>query len=199
MGVYGRSLEAAPDAWAWVHEGLPTLPTDVYGASKILAEELGRYNGLIDRRRVVALRFGMYVPASFEHYGFRLLFGGVDERDVAHSVLLALGHEPDGGFDVFDIMADTPFVEADARAMHADPLAVLERDWPGCTELFESKDIDPREHIWGRFLWPVDKAKRVLGYRPRWGFGEFLDAVRADDTSRYPFLGLPQWGVPASA
>ena len=133
MGVYGRSLEASPDAWAWVHEGLPTLPTDIYGISKVLAEELGRYNGRIGRMRVVALRFGMYVPASFEHYGFRLLFGGVDERDVAHSVLLALEHEPDGGFDAFDIMADTPFAETDGRAMHDDPVAVLERHWPGST------------------------------------------------------------------
>ncbi len=198
MGVYGRSLEAPSDAWAWVHEGLPTLPTDVYGASKVLAEELGRYNGRIGRMRVVALRFGMYVPASFEHYGFRLLFGGVDERDVAHSVLVALDHDPDGGFDAFDIMADTPFVQADARAMHDDPVAVLERHWPGCTEVFERRGIDPREHIWARFLWPVEKAKRVLGYRPRWGFAKFLDALGMADASRYPFLGLSHWGVPES-
>jgi nucleoside-diphosphate-sugar epimerase len=196
MGVYGRSLEPGPDSWAWVHEGLPALPTDIYGVAKVLSEELGRYQGRTGRMQVVALRFGMYVPATFEHYGFRLLFGGVDERDVAHSVLLALDHRPDEGFDAFDIMAETPFIESDARSMHEDPLAVLERYWPGCTDLFRRKGIDAREHIWARYLWPIDKAKRVLGYRPRWNFEAFLDAVRADARARYPFLGLPHWGVP---
>jgi UDP-glucose 4-epimerase len=197
MGIYGASLEASPGAWAWVHEGLPPLPKDIYGTSKVLAEELGRYNARIGSMRVVALRFGMYVPATFEHYGFRLLFGGVDERDVAQSVLLALEHDPEDGFDAFDIMADTPFILDDAREMHEDPLRVVERYWPGANDLFEAKGIDAREHIWARFLWPIDNAKRVLGYRPRWNFGEFLDALANDDTSRYPFLGLPHWGIPA--
>jgi UDP-glucose 4-epimerase len=198
MGVYGESLEAPADRWAWVHEGLPTLPKDIYGASKVLAEELGRLHARTGAMRVVALRFGMYVPATFEHYGFRLLFGGVDERDVAQSVLLALEHEPEGGFDAFDIMADIPFEPDDARAMHEDPLGVIQRYWPGANELFGEKGIDAREHIWARFLWPVEKAKRSLGYRPRWGFAEFLDAVREDDRDRYPFIGLPHWGVPAT-
>jgi nucleoside-diphosphate-sugar epimerase len=198
MGVYGKSLEAPADRWAWVHEGLPTLPTDIYGTSKVMAEELGRMHGRTGAMRVVALRFGMYVPASFEHYGFRLLFGGVDERDVAQSVLLSLEHEPDGGFEAFDIFADTPFEPEDARAMHEDPLAVIERYWPGANDLFRENGIDPLEHIWARFLWPIDEAKRRLGYRPRWGFAEFLDAVRENDRSRYPFLDLPHWGVPPS-
>jgi UDP-glucose 4-epimerase len=197
MGVYGDSLAAPEDRWAWVHEGLAPLPKDIYGASKILAEELGRFHGRTGAMRVVALRFGMYVPATFEHYGFRLLFGGVDERDVAQSVLLALTHDPEGGFDAFDIMADTPFEPDDGRAMNDDPLAVIERYWPGANDVFRAKGVDAREHIWARFLWPVDKAKRSLGYRPVWNFGEFLDALRNDDTTRYPFLGLSHWGVPA--
>jgi nucleoside-diphosphate-sugar epimerase len=200
MGVYGQSLEASDDAWAWVHEGLPPLPKDIYGASKVLAEDLARYYARAHGMKVVALRFGMYVPSGFEHYGFRLLFGGVDERDVAQSVLLALEREPlEDDFEAFDIMADTPFVEADVRGMHQDPLAVIERYWPGSNELFRDKGIDAREHIWARFLWPVTRAKERLGYRPRWNFDQFLDALREDDTSRYPFLGLPHWGVPAGA
>ena len=195
MGVYGRSLEPSADAWAWVHEGLPTLPQDVYGMTKLVGEQLARDYGRVHGVTTVALRLGMYVPASFEHYGFRLLFGGVDERDVAQAVLLGLSHEPAGGFDAFDIMADTPFQPPDALALQREPLAVLERYWPGCLQLLRASGIDPGEHLWGRFLWPVTKAKEVLGYRPRWGFAEFLDAVRTDARDRYPFLDLPHWGV----
>lgn len=195
MGVYGRSLEATSDAWAWVHEGLPELPVDVYGLTKLLGEAIGRHYARANGMSTVALRLGMYVPATFEHYGFRLLFGGVDERDVAQAVLRSLTYEPDGGFDAFDIMSATPFGPDDARALHADPLGVLERYWPGCLALFAEKRIDPAEQMWGRFLWPTDKARDKLGYRPRYNFEQFLEALAADDAGRYPFLGLPHWGV----
>jgi hypothetical protein len=46
-----------------------------------------------------------------------------------------------------------------------------------------------------RLIWPIDKAKRVLGYRPGHNFTEFLTALQAGDTSYYPFANLPWWGV----
>jgi nucleoside-diphosphate-sugar epimerase len=65
----------------------------------------------------------MFVPETFERYGFRLLFGGVDDRDVAQAVLLALEHEPAGGFEAVNVMAEVPFQPADAVGLHADPAA----------------------------------------------------------------------------
>jgi UDP-glucose 4-epimerase len=195
MGVYGKSLEPSPDAWAYVNEDKPLLPQDVYGYSKVLCEEMAKYFARVHGITSVALRFGMYVSATFEHYGFRLLFGGVDERDVAQSVLLSLKHEPPDGFDFFDIMADTPFVESECKPLHRNTVAVLKEHWPGCIELFQEKGIDLSEHLWGRAVWPVTKAKEQLGYRPEWNFDQFLDAVREDDPDRYPFLNLPHWGV----
>ena len=40
--------------------------------------------------------------------------------------------------------------------------------------------------LWGRLLWPIDKAKAVLGYRPAHNFAEFLTALEAGDTGYYP-------------
>ena len=197
MGVYGQSLEPRENAWAYVTEEAPPLPKDVYGESKLLAEKLARYSARVDGITTVALRFGMYVPAGFEHYGFRLLFGGVDERDVAQAVLLSLGHDLAQRFDVFDVMADTPFAPQDVGPLNDDPMVVVERYWPGSAELFAEKGIDPAEHLWGRAVWPIHKAKRELGFRPAWDFGTFLDAVREDATERFPFLGATQWGVAA--
>jgi nucleoside-diphosphate-sugar epimerase len=195
MGVYGKSLEPTAEAWAFVTEDKPLLPQDVYGFSKVLCEEMASYFARVHDVSSVALRFGMYVPATFEHYGFRLLFGGVDERDVAQSVLLSLTHQPSAGVDFFNIMADTPFLESDCKPLHQDAVAVLERYWPGSRKLFQEKDIDPSEHLWGRAAWPVTKAKTRLGYHPEWNFDRFLEAVREDDAARYPFIGLPHWGV----
>jgi nucleoside-diphosphate-sugar epimerase len=175
--------------------GLPGPPADVYGLSKHLCEELARYHATAADVTTVSLRFGMYVPETFERYGFRLLFGGVDERDVAQSVVLALGHEPDDGFDAFDVMSDTPFGPEDARALAADPLGVLDRHWPGTADVVRQHGLDLDELLWEHWIWPIGKARRVLGYEPRFNFGEFLDALRRGDTAHHVAADLPQWGV----
>lgn len=178
-------------------EDSPVLPRDVYGMSKWLCEDMARYYARRWAITTVALRLGMFVPETFERYGFRLLFGGVDDRDVAQAVVLALTHQPDGGFDVFNIFADTPFGPEDAAQLHDDPPLVLERHWPGCTQLFEERGLELDELIWGDLLWPPTKAQRVLGYQPQFNFTEFLTALRADDRTHYPFAELPWWGVKA--
>jgi UDP-glucose 4-epimerase len=54
----------------------------------------------------------MFVPEDFVRYGFRLLKGGVDDRDVASSVLLALENDTIG-FNAFNIMSEVPFSQDD--------------------------------------------------------------------------------------
>jgi UDP-glucose 4-epimerase len=110
MGVYGASMQPSKDAWGVVTEESPCLPTDVYGMSKLLCEDMGRYYSRSSGITTVALRLGMFVPETFERYGFRLLFGGVDDRDVAQAVLRALMYTPVEGFDAVNIIAEVPDV-----------------------------------------------------------------------------------------
>jgi len=195
IGVYGESTKPPEGSWGMVTEDLPTLPGDVYGMSKWLCEQMGRYYSRRWGLTTVALRLGMFVPETFERYGFRLLFGGVDDRDVAQAVLLALAHRPQDGFDYFNISADVPFSLQDARQLSDDPESVLEKYWPGSAALFREKGLNVRELIWGGLIWPPDKARRVLSYRPRYNFTEFLDALRSGNIAHYQFAGLPHWGV----
>lgn len=196
MGVYGASATPPPDAWAVVTEDLPSQPGDVYGLSKWLCEDMGRYYSRRWGITTVALRLGMFVPeGSIERYGFRLLFGGVDDRDVAQAVLLSLTHEPEGGFDFFNVMADVPFTAADAPALHHDPIEVLQRFYPNVLEVAQTRQLNARELMWGRTIWSVEKAKRLLGYQPQYNFDGFLRALEAGDSEYYPFVGTPWWGV----
>jgi hypothetical protein len=73
--------------------------------SKRQYEKLGRDYSRQWGVTTVALRLGSFVPTSFERYGFGLLCGGVDDRDVSQAVLRALEATPAGGFDCFNIMA----------------------------------------------------------------------------------------------
>lgn len=195
MAVYGASAKATEDRWAVVDEASPLLPTDVYGMSKRVCEALA-----VDAARMwsidtVALRLGMFVPETFERYGFRLLFGGVDDRDVAQAVMRALDHRPANGFDAFNIFADVPFAAAEAKELATDPATVIDRHWPGTVELAEERNLDLDELVWGWAIWRSTKAIDVLGWRPAYGFGNFLGALRADDRSLYPFGSEPRWGV----
>lgn len=196
MGVYGQSAQPLPDAWNVVSEDLPCLSTDVYGLSKVLCEEMAQHYGRSAGITTLALRLGMFVPEpTLERYGFRLLFGGVDDRDVAQAISLCLSSETPERFDAFNVMAEVPFTAADAAALHHDPLPVLERYYPGCTALFHSRGINVPEMIWGRTLWSVEKAKKQLGYDPQYTFRGFLRALESGDGEYYPTQGLPWWGV----
>lgn len=185
MGVYGHSV----DRPATITDESPVRPRDVYGLSKALSERIAGYAAAVEGTVSVALRLGMFVPETFERYGFRLLFGGVDDRDVADAVLRALAYDPPAGFEAMNVMAEVPFDDPDefARA----PEALLERHWPGLGAL----GLDVRELVWGATIWRSERARQALGWRPRYGFSEFLAALRRGDRDHYPFAELEQWGL----
>lgn len=191
MAVYGRSSERR----AVVTDESSSEPTDAYGIAKHAAETLGRDAARAWDIDTVSLRLGMFVPETFERYGFRLLFGGVDDRDAAAATVLALSHAPSDGFDSFNIFADSPFAPADAARLAADPWSVLDELYPGTLDLARSRDLERDDLMWGWALWSIDKARDVLGYRPQYDFARFLTAWRAGDLSIYPSAGTPRWGV----
>lgn len=196
MGVYGGSGGPTKEAWGVVTEDLPCQPGDIYGMSKWLCEDMARFYSRRHGITTIALRLGMFVPeGSLESYGFRLLFGGVDDRDVAQATLLSLSHQPENDFEFFNIMADVPFAKDDAPTLMQDPTSVIERYYKGTSALAEKHNLDLKALIWGRTLWPVDKAKQILGYQPRYNFDGFLDALKRGDKDYYPYQGLPWWGV----
>lgn len=127
-----------------------------------MCEDLGRYYSRRWGISTIALRLGMFVPETFERYGFRLLFGGVDDRDVAQAVMRALAHAPTGGFDAFNIMADVPFTQADAQSLHDDLAGMLERSFPGMLALIQQPGLNLSQLVWGQTIWPIAKDKRRL-------------------------------------
>lgn len=193
MAVYGD--RAAEQGWQLITEETPTHPTNVYGLTKVLSEDIARYHAHDGAVGTVALRFGMFVPETFERYGFRLLFGGVDDRDVAQSVLAALDHQSDTGFDEFNIMADNGLTGDDLGQLHRDLPGLLDERWPGTAEVVRSRGLDLSQLVWGRSLYPVDRAVSALQYRPQYNFAGFVEALRRDDRPYYPFADMAWWGA----
>ncbi len=196
MGVYGESIVPDADGVAVVTEALPLKPTDIYGLSKKLCEELAEFYSRRHGVQTIAYRLGMFVPEDFMHYGFRLLKGGVDDRDVAQAFLLGLENESIR-FNAFNIMAEVPFAPEVFTRFKRDPKVVLKERYPGVAELVAARglDLDEMLKMWGFTYWSVAKAKRELAYRPEHNFSEFYAALKEGDESYYPFANLPWWGA----
>ncbi|MDQ3910590.1 MAG: NAD(P)-dependent oxidoreductase, partial [Actinomycetota bacterium] len=181
MGVYGEDVLGAGDPPV-ITEDLPLKPSDVYGFSKKLCEEMAAF---YDRRhgiRTIAYRLGMFVPESFVGYGFQLLKGGVDDRDVAQAFLLGLDNTTIT-FDAFNVMAAVPFSTEEFGQWSRDPEGFLEERYPGISGLVGEQVANFGElvRMWGFAYWSIVKAKRVLGYRPRYNFPEFFEALKSRD------------------
>jgi nucleoside-diphosphate-sugar epimerase len=195
MGVYGEAGQEAGDPPV-ITEDLPLKPSDFYGFSKRVCEEMATFYFRRHGIRTIAFRLGMFVPESFVGYGFRLLKGGVDDRDVAQAFLLGLENQTIS-FDAFNIMAEVPFSDEEFGRFSREPEAVLEQRFPGIAKLAgeQGEDFGELVRMWGFTYWSIKKAKRALGFRPLYNFPEFFEALKRGDRSHYPYADLPWWGV----
>ena len=177
MGVYGSSSHPADDEPAVrVHEALPLRPGDIYGQSKVMAERLAAYFTRTHDLRAIALRYGMFVPEPFGHYGVRMLYGGVDVRDVASANLAALRRlESPAEFAAYNVFSALPFDDTDLEVLRTRPMTAVERHWPDAPRLLAGIGAKP----WGAVnaVYEIDRAARDLGWRPRFGFAEFVDGL----------------------
>jgi len=195
MAAYGEAARGAGDPPVMT-EDLPLQPEDYYGLSKRVCEEMAAFYCRRHGIRTTAFRLGMFVPESFVGYGLRLLKGGVDDRDVASAFLLGLD---DAGitFDAFNVMAEVPFSVEEFGEWSREPKGFLEGRYPGVAGLVEEQGANFGElvRMWGFTYWSIEKARRVLGYAPRYNFPEFFEALKRGDRSHYPYADLPWWGV----
>jgi nucleoside-diphosphate-sugar epimerase len=170
--VYGAAMVAADHA-VWVTEDLLPIARDVYDSTKLAAEQICRA-AAIAGLPCISLRMSRCFPESDELTAVHRMYRGVDVRDVAQAHLLALQSEM-GGFEIFNVSAAPAF----------------QRD--ECGELLQSADrVILRRYAWfaGAFarrawtlprridrIYVIEKAERMLGYRPRYNFESLFDAA----------------------
>ena len=145
-----------------------------YGFTKVIGEELCEYYWRNHGIRYLALRPGDFTPwQSWLRYGVRLLYGGVDRRDVLECIRLALENETVTN-DWFPVQSDAVFSAAELETWDSDPLACVERRFPGAAALVQKYGLD----IQARPLLPdLQKTTDALGWRPRHNFASFLDRL----------------------
>jgi nucleoside-diphosphate-sugar epimerase len=182
MGVY--KTHSAPGEGRALREDVPLRPGDVYGWTKLAGEELCQLYGRTHGIPSVGLRFGMFVPEPFFRYGIRLLYGGVDTRDVVRSVLTSIDALTSGKitWGAFNVESALPFRDDDADQLTRDPLPVLDAYYPGASQLLRQRGVDRLAPITVRY--PMDHADQVLDFRPECNFEQWLDELRSRPDER---------------
>jgi UDP-glucose 4-epimerase len=193
--TFGRSMNPPDGAPAvWVTEALPPVPKNIYGVTKVAAENLCE---LAHRDRglpCIVLRTSRFFPEGDDEPATRhayadanaklneFLFRRVDIEDVVDAHLRALERAAAIGFGRYIISATTPFTESDLAPLRVDAAAVLRRHVP------EFED-DYRQRGWSLFpsidrVYVNELARTQLGWAPRWDFRRVLERLRVSQDHR---------------
>jgi UDP-glucose 4-epimerase len=195
--AFGRALTPGAGAPAtWITEDVVPVPRNIYGVTKTAAENLcelvHRDHGL----PVVVLRTSRFFPeaddrdevrAAYDDVNLKAneyLYRRVDVQDAVDAHLLALAKAPELGFERLIVSATTPFTEADLAELHGSAPSVVARLFPAQPEEYARRG-------WRMFdevdrVYVNDRARRVLGWRPRYDFAYVLSALRTGEDFRSP-------------
>lgn len=195
--AFGAALTPATgEPAAWVTEDVLPVAKNIYGVTKLAAEGLcelfARKSGL----PVVILRTSRFFPENDDSPDIRnrysaenaqaneLLHRRVDISDVVGAHLLALEKAPAIGFGRYIVSATTPFSSGDLDDIRRDAPAVVERLFPGTSALYA-------ERGWSMFpaldrVYVNARARRELGWQPRYDFRFMLDCLRDNREWRSP-------------
>jgi UDP-glucose 4-epimerase len=178
--------DEAGDAAVWLDEASgPIEPRNIYGVTKLAAEQLCRLAWLNDGLNCVVLRTSRFFPEEDDTHralsgenmkANELLHRRLTVEDAARAHLIALEKAPEIGFDSFIVSAPTAFTREECAALKADAPAVIARHFPDAAELYRAQGWELPRSI-GR-VYDAGRAERRLGFRCETGFAEVLDALR---------------------
>ncbi len=195
--AFGDALNPPPPApAAWITEAVVPVPKNIYGATKVAAEDLCQLFQRDHGLPVVVLRTSRFFPEGDDderrRQGFdalnlkviELLHRRVDLQDVVDAHLLALQRAPDIGFQRLIVSATTPFGEADLAALRGQASSVLRRVLPGFEPVFSGRGWRMLEDI--DRVYVNERARRVLGWQPQYDFARALADLAQGRDPRSP-------------
>jgi nucleoside-diphosphate-sugar epimerase len=187
--AFGDALTPEPDQpAAWITEDVVPRSKNIYGATKLAAEDLCWLAHRRDRLPCIILRTSRFFPEEQDNAAMRstystanaqaieFLHRRVDIEDVVSAHLLAAKRAVDIGFGRYIISATTPFCEND--------LVELRRDAPTVVRRHVDFDATFEKRGWWMYR-SIDRvyvnrlARAELGWRPKHDFATVLDRVRA--------------------
>ncbi len=178
-----------------VTEDLAPVPRNIYGVTKLAAENICRLFHKKHGLACLILRTSRFFPeeddkASIRH-GYEdlnaklneLLYRRVDIADVVSAHLLALDRAPEIGFGRYIISATTPFRTDDLKELGRDAPAVLKRyvDYENSYARRGWRMFDALDRVYVN-----DLARKELGWRPETDFSTALERLERGESPFSP-------------
>ncbi len=195
--AFGRALVPPPgEPAAWITEAVRPVPKNVYGVTKVAAEDLCELMHRLTKLPVLVLRTSRFFPerdddpeALAERSAANLhvnefLSRRVDLEDVVDAHLLALREAPRVGFGRFIVSATTPFTPDDLAELRRDAPAVLRRRVPGWEAVYAERGWTMNATLDRVYVNTL--AREVLGWRPRFDFAAVVQRLAATGDIRSP-------------
>ncbi len=195
--AFGAALTpAAGEAAAWITEDVRPVPKNIYGVSKVAAEDLCELFHREHDLPVVILRTSRFflepddnpeLRRRYETHNVQaneLLYRRADIADIVDAHLRAIEKAGHIGLGRYIVSATTPFRKSDLAALRHDAGAVVSRLFPGCDALYAARG-------WALFpkidrVYVNERARADLDWRPRYDFAHVLDSLRAGRDFRSP-------------
>lgn len=169
--IYGTAM-VDPYKAVWVDESLTEQPRDIYDITKQAAEQLCKDFFYKEKLQTSVYRVGRFLPEAPNLEANHRLYRGLDERDGAEALYLAL-HKDFEEFEIFNIASTSPFTKADLQALKTNPADAILRLYPHAAEVYRSKGWELPNSI--DRVYVIDKARKILGYEPSFDFEYLLN------------------------
>jgi UDP-glucose 4-epimerase len=195
--TFGRALTPAPGApAAWITEDVRPVPKNIYGVTKVAAEDLCELFHRSEGLACLVLKTSRFFPEEDDDEATRQAFDDgnlkaneylhrrVEIEDAVGAHVLAIEKAPAIGFGRYIISATTPFSVEDLPLLRENAPDVVGRLVPGYEEEYARRG-------WKMFpsldrVYVNERARRDLGWRPRYDFAYVVERLRAGEDPRSP-------------
>lgn len=173
---------------AWVTEDVRPIPRNIYGVTKVAAEDLCELFHRNQQLACIVLRTSRFFPEADDSKETRdayedantklneLLYRRVDLQDVVDAHLLAVERAPAIGFARYIVSATTPFLPEHLVELRENAPRVVARLVPDYEEEYRRRGWTMFPSI-GR-VYVNARARAELGWQPRHDFRHCLDELR---------------------
>ena len=169
--IYGNAMDN-PNQAVWVDESLVPDPRDIYDITKLTAELLCRDFFEKNQIETTVLRVSRFLPENDNLKAIHRLYRGLDERDGAMGIILAL-EKSFQTFEIFNISNDSPFTKNDLAELINNPKSVIKKYFPQAEAIFLAKNWTFPTKI--DRVYSIEKAKKELNYEPIYNFDKLIE------------------------
>ena len=195
--AFGRALTPPPgEPAAWLTEDIAPVPKNIYGVTKVAAENLCELAQRNTGMPCLILRTSRFFPEDDDLPAVRdtredannkaneFLYRRVDIEDVVDAHLLAIEKAPTLGFARYIVSATSPFTRADLAELRHDAPAVVKRHVPAYAAEYARRGWTMFESI--DRVYDNAKARAELGWRPHHDFASVIERLGSSDDVRSP-------------